>query len=170
MRYFLLLPASITFTLLAYLLAPVLPLFAKDGWLPRRLNWFQTPDNSIDGDDGWRNEHLVGWPRYLKRVFWLWRNPAYGFEWTGPLAAKITKDMEVTVLGDPWIKNRDNARAGAYLCQVGPYWNDKSIYPLFGDLCLMLEFGWKLQGYAQGRETEGKAMFVFSIRLTAFYP
>ena len=51
-------------TIAAYILAPVLPLFAeqRDGWLdngsiwgmgprlPTWLNWFMTPDNSLDGD------------------------------------------------------------------------------------------------------------------------
>lgn len=35
MRYFILAPIAIAFTLLAYLLAPILPLFANnEGWLP----------------------------------------------------------------------------------------------------------------------------------------
>jgi hypothetical protein len=103
-------------------------------------------------------------------VAWLFRNPAYGFEWDGPLAATIHSYDKVTTSGNAWIKNRHNAVAGYYFCTVGSYWNYKLIKPLFGDTALMLELGWKLQGYAQGRETEGKAMFVFSPRLTAFYP
>lgn len=58
---------------------------------------------------------------------------------------------------------------GWYFCTVGDYWNYKIIKPLWGDLAFMPEFGWKLQGFAQGRETEGRAMHVFSLRLTAFY-
>lgn len=170
MIYFLLLPASLAMTLLAYVLAPVLPLFSMRGWLVRELWWFQTPDNSLYGDQG--HEERWGFAHsYAQMVAWLFRNPAYGFEWNGPLAASITRDDHLTDLsGDPWIKNRANAKAGSYLCRVGDYWNYKLIKPIFGDTALMAEFGWKLQGYAQGREVEGKAMYVCSIRFTAFNP
>ena len=41
-----------------YIAAPFVVLFAdKDGFLPRWLWWFQTPDNTLDGDSGWKNEH-----------------------------------------------------------------------------------------------------------------
>ena len=51
---------SIPLTVLALILAPVLPLFANsDGWLPKWLWWFQTPDNSLDGDQGWITEHWL---------------------------------------------------------------------------------------------------------------
>jgi hypothetical protein len=170
-RWLLLLPIDLISAPICWLTAPLVALFAADnGWLPRWLSWYQTPDNSLDGDIGWRTKHLIGWPRYIKRVLWLCRNPMYGLAWDGPLSAKIHRAMPIKVQGDPWIKNRDNAIAGAYFCTVGPYWNYKLIRPLFGDTALMLELGWKLQGYAQGREIDGKAMYVFSPRLTAFYP
>lgn len=171
-RYLLLLPLSIAMTMLAHALAPVLPLFATNGWLPKWLWWFQTPDNPLFGDRG----HWERWmykSRYWQQVVWLWRNPVYGFEWDGPLAAKITEESKTelfAVWGDPWIKNRDNAKAGWYYCELDKYWNFKAVIPLWGDLAFMPEFGWKLQGFAQGRETEGKAMYAFSLRLTAFYP
>jgi hypothetical protein len=157
------------------LMSPLLAACAgKEGWLPKWLWWFQTPDNWLYGDDG----HMQRWGMgvfakegtYWQMVSWLFRNPAYGFEWDGPLAATTTSDMPVVVHGDPWIKNRQDAKEGAYFCRVGPYWNYKLIIHLRDDLAFMLEFGWKLQGYAQGRESSGKAMFVFSPRLTAFYP
>jgi hypothetical protein len=86
-RWLLLLVLDILATVLSYPLAPIVVLFASDnGWLPRWLWWFQTPDNSLNGDDGWRNKHLlwryklpVPLGRYVGRVGWLWRNSAYGF-------------------------------------------------------------------------------------------
>jgi hypothetical protein len=76
----------------------------KQGDLPRWLSWFQSHDFPLDeiwrpsrGDEPWRTDGLflknfdrfVGktpadfrvsrWLRYLARVYWLWRNPAYGF-------------------------------------------------------------------------------------------
>lgn len=168
LRWILLLPASIAATLGAWLLAPVLPLCAdRGGWLPGWLWWFQTPDNPLYGDAG----HLERWSygmSYWQMVAWLLRNPAYGFEWDGPLAARIAEGDAVRTWGDPRIKNRAGARAGWYLCRVGPWWNFRSIMHLGGDLCLMVEAGWKLQPWAQGRAASGKAMYVFSVRLAAF--
>lgn len=176
------LPASWGMMVLAYILAPVLPLFASQrrGWvnnhekqvvgprLPEWLSWFDTPDNDLFGDDGHAERH-AGRSEYYQMVTWLWRNPAYGFEWHGPLAADTTADMPLRLWGNPWIRNRHLAVAGWYFCTVGPYWNYKAVQPLWGDLCFMSEFGWKLQPWAQRRESSGKAMFVFSLRFTAFY-
>lgn len=87
-RYLLSVLASAVMTLLAVILAPVLPALASDtGWLPSWLMWFQTPDNSVDGDAGYKSAHApypglqTGWQRYINRVVWLWRNPANGFDW-----------------------------------------------------------------------------------------
>lgn len=217
MKYLILLPLSWLFSLLALLLAPILPIFAEPRMgkvnnadkeaigprLPKWLSWFDTPDNSLYGDQGheerWKYAHS-----YLQMVVWLFRNPAYGFEWNGPLAANIKPEDVVEVSGNPWIKNRDNPVAGWYFCTVGDFWNYKLILPgylgrllffsvlmsilivstllapswlivapmaaLFTtkDLAFMGEFGWKLQPWAQGRPYGDKAMFVFSLRLTAF--
>ena len=148
MIWFLLAPLSISLTLLAFLLAPILPLFAdKYGWLPVWLWWFQTPDNSLDGDHGWKAEHCLGWPRYLKRVAWLIRNPAYGFE-IEVCGAVIFPADTVNIWGNPRIKNRTDGVAGWYCCLVGDYWNFKAVLPM-GSRCLQFEYGWKLQPYAQ---------------------
>ncbi|TAM16080.1 MAG: hypothetical protein EPN65_15235 [Pandoraea sp.] len=55
--------------------------------LPAWLSWFQTPDNPLDGDEGWRTQHWQWRYRlpaplatYIGRVGWLVRNPAYGFD------------------------------------------------------------------------------------------
>ena len=105
MKWFLLLPINISFTLLAYLVAPILPLFAnEEGWLPRWLWWFQTPDNPLDGDEGFIKEHTpykgsVGkGKRYINRMYWLWRNPAYAFDWT-VLAFTPDDSTEISIKG-----------------------------------------------------------------------
>jgi hypothetical protein len=162
--YTLLLPLSWAFTLLAIVLSPVTALFVReDGTLPRCLEWFGTNDNPNWGDEGhekrWNYTHS-----YLQALAWLLRNPAYTFEWT-VLAAY--PQPPICVKGNPWIKNRDNAVAGWYFATCDNAWNFKSVTHLFRDLALQLEFGWRLQPWAQGRG-EGKAMYVFSIRLTAF--
>lgn len=77
-------------TILTFPLAFILPLFAtqQQGWLnnatlkgigPRLikpLSWFQTPDNSLDGDAGFQSLFPPCW---WSKVHWLWRNPFYGF-------------------------------------------------------------------------------------------
>jgi len=89
LRYLLMLPIFILATIATYVLVPFLVLFQKDAWLPSWCWWFQTWDNSLDGDNGWQTEHrpwldvpynlLSGWQVWVCRFMWLWRNPAYGF-------------------------------------------------------------------------------------------
>ena len=58
-----------------------LPLFAnKDGWLPKRLYWFQTFDASLDwGWQGGTFEASVS--QHWDRTRWLFRNSGYGFSY-----------------------------------------------------------------------------------------
>jgi hypothetical protein len=90
LKWWLLIPASIAFTLLGVALAPVLPLFAvqrsvywssSPQWmLPRWLDWFNTPDDNLDA--GVRCGFFdAKWGTYINRVRWLLRNVAYGFSW-----------------------------------------------------------------------------------------
>ncbi|VVD98366.1 hypothetical protein PCO31110_02008 [Pandoraea communis] len=56
-----------------------------DGNLPRWLRWFQTFDASIDA--GWKDGYFpAAWGkpphmRYVARMLWLLRNPAYGLDY-----------------------------------------------------------------------------------------
>ena len=89
LRYLTFLPLFILATVATYVLVPFLVLFQKDGWLPNWAWWFQTWDNSLDGDNGWQFEHrpwldvpyadLNSVQLWVCRFMWLWRNPAYGF-------------------------------------------------------------------------------------------
>lgn len=81
---------DLAFTLLACLLFNWwVPLFADaDGNLPNALSWFQTFDASLDA--GWQDGYIAakwgtpGLRRYLARVYWLYRNPGYGYSyWVG---------------------------------------------------------------------------------------
>ena len=79
--------------IIALAATPFLPLFAVSrlGYsdnnkyqrieprLPLWLAWFDTPDNSLRGDERWDREHTFG---YLSMVGWLLRNRTYGFNWT----------------------------------------------------------------------------------------
>lgn len=77
-------------TVLTFPFAPLIVLFnvRQEGWLdnatqwgvgPRLksfLGWWQTPDNSLDGDRTFLSLHSPSW---WSKVQWLWRNPFYGF-------------------------------------------------------------------------------------------
>ena len=85
----------------AVLATPIILLFVRpdNNYLPRWLCWFQTFDASVD--QGWLGNYFTntnpsswwqriwsysgsgtptGLNRFLLRVRWLWRNPAYGFD------------------------------------------------------------------------------------------
>lgn len=154
MKWVILWPASLVFTIIAMLLAPVLPTFAsKDGWLPAWLSVFQTPDNPLDGDSGFINEHApfkgvqVGWKQYINRIFWLWRNPAYGADisWFG---ARLKKGDVVFYDGN--LNTSDQGQPGYFLGMCGNYW-DLYYVLKYGNsgYCLRFRAGWKLQRYAQ---------------------
>jgi hypothetical protein len=78
---------SLGFMLFSMLLVyPWLPLFANaQGEVPRYLKWFVTFDASLD--EGWKGGYLhprwgqSGFMRYLARLYWLYRNPGYGFDY-----------------------------------------------------------------------------------------
>ena len=163
---------SLGFTLLTMVIAPALPLFATSaGLLPWWLSWCGTPDNDMDGDRSDWTMLPVG--SYWRRVLWLWRNPAYGFE-ISVTGATIEPGVSVWIKpgSSVAIKNRDLAIAGSYYVEVGNYWNWKWICPIGAGRCVMLEFGWKLQPYAQHGAPLSieRAQLVFSPRITAFKP
>jgi hypothetical protein len=158
---------SIVVTLLAMILAPVLPAFASptlgpcdnshatrvEPRLPTWLAWFMTPDNSLYGDIGWRTEHCKHWHAYWGQVQWLWRNPAYGFD-KAVAAAHIAPDATLEYSGDPYISNAANGIREGF-CRVritnpdgSQFWNYNRVKRV-GNRVLKLNFGWKLKTYAE---------------------
>lgn len=72
-------------TITTVIFAPIIALFVRDGYLPKWLSWFQTPDNPAIGDQMFHDQQM-SWTKseYLYAVFWFWRNPAYGYDhWAG---------------------------------------------------------------------------------------
>lgn len=141
-------PLTIMVTLLAIVLSPILALFVQDdNRLPNYLNWFQTPDNLIIGDDQFRSEQM-SWTKskYLYALFWLARNPAYGFD--SFVGIKINPGFIYHSKGDEkvgnvplhegWVyrtlRNTDGTKA----------WQFYLIKRLTNTKCLKLNFGWKL--------------------------
>lgn len=139
------------------IITPILPAFAtKENRLPEWLSWFSTPDSDLDGDKGWKNQHskwLEVFPlwsqQYLKRVFWLYRNPLYGFT-TNVLGAPKDKVYQ------PLIEGTGFDRKGTYKRH---YW---MVYFMRDDLAKKRRFkvyiGWKLK-----TEDLDRYQFVFLI-------
>lgn len=178
-RYLVYLVACLFMEAISVPLAFVLPLFAHDAKLPGWLSWFQTPDNTLDGDDGWKTKHWQ-WRKRLPDLFcmyvgymgWLLRNRAYGFKWS--VLAATVDPKAIRWEGDPTIKNRDHAKAGVLRVWMNPYWQYKRIWQIFGShRCVMLNFGWQLDNYIANPklvDTNPKALYMFSPRIAAFYP
>ena len=176
--YLLLVSISLLITLLAILLAPLMVLFnvEKDWWcdnhayramgpvLPSWLNWFNTPDNTLDGDATFEDLNGIG---YKQKVKWLWRNPAYSF------ALKyITAPYTTTVNGDPTIKDNDNAKAGWCLVRSNGLFQFRWVKPIGFSRCLYCNFGWNIMGLADPnvnpKPDQWQSTFVFSPRISGF--
>lgn len=175
-RYLRYLAASLLLQPVAFLLAPILVFFARtrDGWsfngsmhaveprLPDWLGWFRTPDNSLWGDYGWRNEHCPN--RYecpAGMVGWLWRNRLFGLYW-GRFAAKITEPVHV--VGD--LVDKSTGKTGLLTATSGEYWEYKRVFNLLGNLYLTLHFGWLLHPYIYGAPKwyEGRARLMAAVK------
>ena len=148
-------------TPLCWILAPfVVPFADAEGWLPKSLAWFQTPDNSLDGDKGWVNEHWQWRYRlpqsvctYVGRVGWLWRNPMYGYTLSVSGAELGPHDL-VTVKGDIEIQDKPDGRSGWCFVTIGGYWNFYWVRQWGSSArCQRLNIGWKLKQFAEPRNS-----------------
>jgi len=134
-------------TVLTFPLAFILALLKSDqnGWLdngtkwgvgPRLfkwLSWFQTPDNSLDGDAGWQAKNSHSW---WSRVQWLWRNPFYGF------AVKYLHGTDgMSYSGD---LKCNETKPGHLLVKGQGLWQYVLFKPMFGKV-LYLNLGWNIR-------------------------
>jgi len=177
--YLLLVPIDFLFTyLVAYPLAPILPLFAvqKEWWcdnhsyravglvLPSWLNVFMTPDNTLDGDAGAIARNGIG---YWAKVKWLWRNAAYSFA-----LRYLTNPYYTRVWGDKTIKDNDNAKAGWCLVHANGLFQFVSVTPIGNSRCIYCNFGWNIRALVDDgvpvKPDLYQATFVFSPRLSGF--
>ena len=166
--------------LIGYPLALVLPLFASSqmGWcdnqgyqgigprLPIWLNWFMTPDNSLDGDATFK---LINGTGYWAQVKWLRRNPAYSF-----CLVWLTPPYNATFSGDNTIKDNQGAKEGWCLVKAGGLFQLVYIKQLFGSAkCLYWNFGWNIRALVDDgvnpKPNPYQATFVCSPRLSGFY-
>jgi hypothetical protein len=168
MRYFLYLILWAIAQPITWIITWLLPLFSemRDGPInnnngtgvePRLKKWlavFDTPDNSLWGDDSFKAKHPN--PTYWSKVAWLYRNSLYGFKWT-VLDAEITEPRIFE--GNPAINYRGPVY-GTLKVKSGKYWQWKKVMPVFGTgYCLVLNFGWLLDDVSKTH-----ALFMFSPR------
>lgn len=176
MRYFLYLSIYLVMQIIAWAITPALPLFARPRWglidnanragieprLPLWLAWFDTPDNSLFGDNKWMISHPKA--THWTMVAWLYRNSLYGFKWT-TLACRVDYPNLLVWEGNPLV-NRNNGVTGRFKAwrNVGSdYWQWKYVKKLVGDWGLMLNFGWQLDEFVSSKK-HGNALFQFSPR------
>lgn len=181
LRWLIRLPFVLLAYILAFLLAPILPVFAVELYgpinngsafgveprLPHWLNWFNTLDNSLLGDQSWKASHPKG--NYWNRVCWLWRNPAYGFLWSDLIAyIPPASGVTYTTTGDPSIHARDNAKAGWYHIEGsdGSFEHTRITRLFCFDYCLKTRFGWILGDIQPGQP----CLYLVSIRFMGFRP
>jgi len=177
--YLLIVPVSLLLTLVAVIIAPVLPVFRQNayGWcdnhsyedfgprLPTWLNWFMTPDNDLYGDATFQS---INGKNYWSMVKWLWRNPAYSF------ALRYLELPYITsVIGDPTIKDNDNAKEGWCLVHANGLFQFTCVKRIFSSSrCIYVNLGWNIRALVDPnvnpKPDPYQATFVFSPRISGF--
>ena len=180
---------SLILTAFAMLIAPVLPIFAKNEngpldnatsygqgmRLPQWMSWLMTPDNSLEGDGGWKNEHWQ-WrfkfpapiASYIGYVGWLWRNPAYSFG-----MKYIDGTQNVTMKGDNSIGDNQTAKEGSVYVECEKLFQYVYIKRIFNtNKCVYVNLGWNIRALLDpnNRKINYRATLAFSPRVSGFYP
>lgn len=176
--YLVLVPISLLLTVIAVILAPVLPIFRQNtfGWcdnhsyeafgprLPTWLNWFMTPDNDLYGDATFQG---INGRSYWSMVKWLIRNPAYSF------AIRYLHNPYYTIVkGDKTIRDNDNAKAGWLFVRANGLFQFVWIIPIGFSRCIYINLGWNVRALVddnvQPKPDPYQATFVFSPRISGF--
>lgn len=166
MRYLAYLLVSFVMQVVAWIITPVLPLFAvrREGpmdnanaygvgsRLPKWLAWFDTPDNPLDGDSNWFRNHPE--TTHWDMVGWLYRNSLYGFKWSvlsAPMDAVARVKTGQQAVG--WLN------PGFQRITMNGYWQWHLVKRI-GPVTINFNFGWLLNDGGQPR-----ALFMFSPRM-----
>ena len=177
MRYFLLLPFWLVMEVLGKTLWPLLPVFASPRFgpvdnandyaveprLPLWLAWFDTPDNSLWGDTGWRTIHCVDkWDTYWGMALWLLRNSSVGF--SRSVLARTVHQEDIKWTGNPRISPDQNI-VGVFKANDGKgTWQYKRVFMGFGK-CVGLNFGWLMDSMVKDGSPVESCHHKFSIKL-----
>ncbi|QWD55291.1 DUF7338 family protein [Polynucleobacter paneuropaeus] len=174
--YAVLVPLNLAMTLIAIPLSLVLPRFATQsvGWcdnhgfwgigprLPNWLSWFQTPDNSLDGDHSFIAINSYG---YWAQVKWLIRNPAYAFA----MRYINTIENKPVLYGNDSIKDNDNSVAGWCFVKCAGLFQFTWVQPIGFSRCIYCVFGWNIRGTLHKDPSDSyQATFDFSPRISGY--
>ncbi len=176
--YVVLVIISLPINLIALIFAPIMPVFAvqKLWWcdnhsyeavgpvLPSWLNWFMTPDNTLDGDATFQK---LNGTSYWSKVKWLCRNPAYSF------ALRYLKPpYNASFQGDNTIRDNDNAKKGWCLVHANGLFQFVLITPIGFSRCIYVNLGWNIRALVddavQPKPDPYQVTFVFSPRISGF--
>lgn len=184
LKWLLLLPVMLVVTAATFPLAFILPFFAeeKEGlldngtktgigyYLPNWLSIFQTPDNSLDGDEVWRVEHWQ-WrfklpsflAIYIGRVGWLWRNPGYGVGCVvmagDPIIATFAGNEQV---------NDSPLSEGHIIVYSQELFQFVWCKKITETKCLYVVLGWNIKGLIGSNQKTHIATYAFSPRISTF--
>lgn len=131
-------------TLTAYLFAPLICLFIKDGKIV--LSWFGTPDAPAIGAEFWKAQNPT-YSDYKLSVTWMWRNPAQGFDQL--VAAKVNRQTPCKAYGN--ISARDaTGISGWFLITTDGYFHFAYVLPIGFGRCMVGGAGWNLHPIVEG--------------------
>jgi len=146
-KYLLLALFGVLVSLFAWVFSPVLALFIRsDGYLPGWLSWFQTQDNPAIGDAGFQTRQM-SWTtsRYLWGMFWIARNPAYGYDsWAGFDVSPDMIYMTSKLAGLEWDNTATVFRTGTMLQTFGKYFEWSAVWRWSATRYGRVAFGWHL--------------------------
>jgi len=169
---------DLVMTLIAYVIAPILPIFTvqKLWWcdnhsyqdfgprLSGLFSVFQTPDNDLYGDATFQK---INGKSYWSMVKWLWRNPAYSFG-----LRYLTSPYFTSFSGDKTIKDNDNAKAGWCLVHANGLFQFTSVTPIGFSRCIYVNLGWNIRALVDDNVSPKpdpyQSTFVFSPRISGF--
>ena len=182
LRYYSYFALFLVLRILVLFITPILPLFARpqlgptdnsnatavEPRLPKYLSWFQTPDNSLYGDTGWRTIHCLNYASYWGMTKWLYRNALYGFSWT-VLAWELPPDTQFTLehSGDGLAVDKSLGRSGWYKITADSGCFSYRWVLVKGGWLFSFENGWLLDIYIKDPEklkTEPKALFQVGLK------
>jgi hypothetical protein len=171
--WLLLVPFELIFTLVAVLLSPILPIFATEQTgplnnntsvgvgprLPSWLYWFQTWDNSLNGDDTFEKNNP---PSYLSKIKWLIRNPLPCF------AEKILTSNAYTISGNNDVTDGNPGVAGHVFVKASGLFQFVWVKPIGFNRCIYINIGWNIRALTRGATVPYHATYSFSPRISSF--
>ena len=181
-RYAIYLLINFAFDVLANLIAPILPLFAKPSLgqsnngietlveprLPKWLSWFMTPDNSLYGDKGWQTIHYPNYKSYTGQWLWLVRNNAHGLV-NGPLAARFNSLSDIKHEGNPWLHKSNPEHVGQkFYATCGNYFQYMTVRKIPTiNRAIFFNIGWQFDPFIENPDTKNSyvAALKFSIKI-----